>query len=122
MRTELGESPVAFKIDEMGDGKVQITFFENAVKIEPQQTEEQSRWAVDEYRLVVANRKGLQDSIEANYTAWIEKAKDQEILDAKKILEEKPVAYSENLDLMEMVAEQQYYICLLEMGVTEDDL
>ncbi len=28
----------------------------------------------------------------------------------------------ENLDLMEMVAEQQYYICLLEMGVTEDDL
>lgn len=122
MRTELGESPVAFKIEEMGDGKVQITFFENAVKIEPQQTEEQSRWAVDEYRLVVANRKGLQDSIEANYTVWIEKAKDQEILDAKKILEEKPVAYSENLDLMEMVAEQQYYICLLEMGVTEDDL
>ena len=28
----------------------------------------------------------------------------------------------ENLDLMEMVAEQQYYICLLEMGVTQDDL
>ena len=26
------------------------------------------------------------------------------------------------LDLMEMIAEQQYYICLLEMGVTEDDL
>lgn len=122
MRTELGESPVAFKIDEMGDGKVQITFFENAVKIEPQQTEEQSRWAVDEYRLVVANRKGLQDSIEANYTAWIEKAKDQEILDTKKILEEKQVTYSDQLDMMEMMAELQFDICLLEMGVTEDDL
>ena len=28
----------------------------------------------------------------------------------------------EKHDMMEMVAEQQYYICLLEMGVTEDDL
>ena len=122
MRTELGESPVAFKIDEMGDGKVQITFFENAVKIEPQQVEEQSRWAVDEYRLVVANRKGLQNSIEANYMAWIERAKDQEILDAKKILGEKPVTYSDQLDAMEMMAELQFDICLLEMGVTQDDL
>ena len=28
----------------------------------------------------------------------------------------------ENLDLMEMLAEQMYYQCLNEMGVTEDDL
>lgn len=26
------------------------------------------------------------------------------------------------LDLMELVSEQQYQLCLLEMGVTEDDL
>ena len=26
------------------------------------------------------------------------------------------------MDMMEMMAEQQYYICLLEMGVSEDDL
>ena len=32
MRTELGESPVAFKIDQIGT-RAQITFFENAVQL-----------------------------------------------------------------------------------------
>lgn len=28
----------------------------------------------------------------------------------------------ENLDLMELLAEQEFYLCLLEMGVSYDDL
>lgn len=28
----------------------------------------------------------------------------------------------ENLDLMEMIAEQEFYICLLELGVNINDL
>jgi hypothetical protein len=29
---------------------------------------------------------------------------------------------TENLNLMEMIAEQEFYICLLELGVSYDDL
>ena len=119
MVTQLGTKPPDFNIQTIGN-LAQITFYENAVKLEA--IDENENWQADAFVLTVPNRPNLQSSIASNYASWIEKAKDQEILDAKKILEEKPVTYSDQLDTMEMVAELQFDICLLEMGVTQDDL
>ena len=76
MRTELGESPVAFKVDVIGS-RAQITFFENAVQL-PSAPDEQPRWEADMYTLDVPNRPRLAASVESNYAAWMNMAKAQE--------------------------------------------
>lgn len=75
MKTELGESPVAFKLDLIGK-RAQVTFFENAV--ESAEPEGAPRWQADMYTLNVPWRPGLQASVEANYQAWLNVAKAQE--------------------------------------------
>lgn len=75
MRTEIGEIPqLLFEIKTIGN-EAQVIFWENAQEVVREQG---VNWAVDEYRLKVKNRKGLQESIEANYQAWLDKAKAQE--------------------------------------------
>lgn len=85
MKTELGESPVAFKVDLIGS-RAQVTFFENAAQLP---SDEQPRWEADMYILDVPARPGLVASIEANYQAWLDVAKTQEGILPPKAIEER---------------------------------
>ena len=96
MRTELGESPVAFKVDLIGT-RAQVTFFENAVQLP---SEEQPRWQADMYTLDVAARPGLTASIESNYQAWLDMAKAQEEVLPPKALDERVEDVEATIDLI----------------------
>ena len=98
MRTELGESPVAFKVDVIGS-RAQITFFENAVQL-PSAPDEQPRWEADMYTLDVPNRPGLTASVESNYAAWMNMAKAQEEILPPPTIEQRVDVVEENLSLL----------------------
>ena len=98
MRTELGESPVAFKVDVIGS-RAQITFFENAVQL-PSAPDEQPRWEADMYTLDVPNRPGLTASVESNYAAWMDMAKAQEEILPPPTIEQRVDIVEENLSLL----------------------
>lgn len=97
MRTELGESPVAFKIDQIGK-RAQITFFENAIKLPP--VDDKPRWQADMYILDVPNRAGLTASVESNYAAWMNMAKAQEEILPPKPLDERVGDVEDDVDLI----------------------
>ena len=121
MRTELGESPVAFKVDVIGS-RAQITFFENAMQL-PSASDEQPRWEADMYTLDVPNRPGLTASVESNYAAWMDVAKAQEEILSPKPLDERVSTLEVcALDAMELQSEMLYQLCLMEMGVNANDL
>ena len=96
MRTELGESPVAFKVDVIGS-RAQITFFENAVQLP---SDEQPRWEADMYTLDVPNRPGLTASVESNYAAWMNMAKAQEEILPPPTIEQRVDVVEENVSLL----------------------
>ncbi len=96
MRTELGESPVAFKVDVIGS-RAQITFFENAVQLP---SDEQPRWEADMYTLDVLNRPGLTASVESNYAAWMNMAKAQEEILPPRPLDERVDDVEATIDLI----------------------
>ena len=98
MRTELGESPVAFKVDVIGS-RAQITFFENAVQL-PSAPDEHPRWEADMYTLDVPNRPGLTASVESNYAAWMNMAKAQEEILPPPTIEQRVDVVEENLSLL----------------------
>ena len=98
MRTELGESPVAFKVDVIGS-RAQITFFENAVQL-PSAPDEQPRWEADMYTLDVPNRPGLTASVESNYAFWMDMAKAQEEILPPPTIEQRVDVVEENLSLL----------------------
>lgn len=96
MRTELGESPVAFRINRVGD-MAHITFFENAAQLP---SEDAPRWQADIYTLVVPYRPGLTASIEANYQAWMDRAKAQEEAAPPPTIEERVGVVEETVTLI----------------------
>lgn len=98
MRTELGESPVAFKVDVIGS-RAQITFFENAVQL-PSAPDERPRWETDMYTLDVPNRPGLTASVESNYAVWMGMAKAQEEILPPPTIEQRVDVVEENLSLL----------------------
>jgi len=98
MRTELGESPVAFKVDVIGS-RAQITFFENAVQL-PSAPDEQPRWEADMYTLDVPNRSGLTASVESNHAVWMDMAKAQEEILPPPTIEQRVDVVEENLSLL----------------------
>lgn len=86
MRTELSEMPSSpFEIMVIGND-AQIIFRENAQEVVREQS---TGWAVDEYRLTVKNRKGLQQSVEENLQAWMNAAKAAEQTAPPKTVEER---------------------------------
>jgi hypothetical protein len=97
MRTELGESPVAFKIDQIGK-RAQITFFENAVKLPP--VDDKPRWQADMFTLDVPNRAGLTAAVELNYKTWLDLAKAQEDVQPPKALDERMNDVEATIDLI----------------------
>ena len=58
-------------------GEAEITLIENAVEI-AESAESPRKWTWDEYRLRVKPRQNLADSVENNFTIWLEAAKAAE--------------------------------------------
>ncbi len=97
MRTELGYMPrLPFEIRPVGREAV-ISFYEN---VEPVVREESQAWAVDEYRLTVLNRSGLEASIESNLKAWMDMAKAQEEIPPPKTVDERVTDVERDVDLL----------------------
>lgn len=75
------------------------------------------------YTLTVPNRPGLTASVESNYAAWMNMAKAQEdILPPRPLDERVSTLEVRALDAMELQSEMLYQICLIEMGVNENDI
>jgi hypothetical protein len=97
MRTELGYMPQSpFEIRPVGREAV-ISFYEN---VEPVVREESQAWAVDEYRLTVLNRSGLEDSIENNLQAWMDMAKAAENISPPPTLGERVGVVEGDIELI----------------------
>ena len=120
MRVEIGEMPSKpFEVFRVGEFAV-VKFWENAEK---QESPESERWQADEYQLTVPWRSGLEVSIASNYQAWMALAIASEGVTPPPTIEERVATVEEAaLDLAELQSEMLYQLCLMEMGVNENDL
>ena len=77
MITQSNTQPTsAFIIEKINDNQCDILFFENVKEIE---VEERLNYEYDLYRLPALYRDNLAQSVELNYSAWLEAAKRHEI-------------------------------------------
>lgn len=106
MRTVTGTKPKAFAIQVVGDEAV-ISLYENPVEIlqagiSPLGTKA-SAWSVDEYRLTVPMRPGLEASVQADLALWLALAKAREGYSPPKTVEERVTTVEETLDALSEV-------------------
>lgn len=73
----------------------------------------------DEYCLIAEDRAGLGDEVESNFAAYIAHAKAQEEQDAPPEAKIERVR-GEGVDTIAYVAEVDYRLCLMELGLTDD--
>ena len=72
-KTNYTECPSAFSVERIGERSALVIFAENATEVK---NGENAAWEADAYELVTAWTPTLYTRIEADYTAWIEHAKD----------------------------------------------
>lgn len=86
MKTEISQVPEkGFEIKQVGTD-AHVFFFENA---QESVKEESASFECDMYRLVVPYRPGLEKTIEANLSIWMDAAKAQEGILPPKAIEER---------------------------------
>ena len=72
-KTEFSTCPAPYKIERIGEHSAKVSFAENAVEIK---TESGSRWEADVYSLTVGYTANLEERVQSNMVAWIQRAKD----------------------------------------------
>lgn len=86
MKTEISQVPEkGFEIKQVGVD-AHVFFFENAQEVT---REESVSYECDTYKLVVPFRPGLEKTIEANLSVWMNAAKAQETVAPQKTVEER---------------------------------
>lgn len=71
MQTESNIKPKSFEIEDLRNGKMAVSFFDNI-------EEKEDVYSYDMYRIVVNDRDNLFKDIENNYDLWLQFAKDSE--------------------------------------------
>ena len=105
MKTEFSACPPPFKIERIGEHSAKVSFAENAVEIK---TESGSRWESDVFELTVGYTANLEERVQSNMVAWIQRAKD-----ASKVVVEPTIG--ERLAAVEAVVQgTPSYVELLE--------
>lgn len=112
LNSEFSEQPRLFEIHE-NHGKVQIELHDNIREGVNAQGEQ--CWFADIYYLSTGNTANLAQRIERNFNAFLTlaKAKDADA-EAKRQIEETALTTEE---ITETLADQEFRICLLELGV-----
>lgn len=108
---EFTERPVQFRLEQHDNNEVVLVLHDNIH--EGTNVEGEQCWYADIYYLTLQGTDNLHDRIANNFDAFLAKAK-------KKDEEESTVEPSVTIDdLTEAVIDQEYRICLLEMGVED---
>lgn len=110
--SEFSEQPLLFEIHEH-NGKVQIELHDNIR--EGVNTHGEPCWCADIYYLETGKTTNLAQRIERNFDAYLALAKKKDAEEEeKKRVEETRLTTDE---ITETLADQEYRICLLELGV-----
>lgn len=78
-----------------------------------------SGYEYDEYCLIAEDRAGLSDEVEANFETYLAHAKAQEEQDTPPDVKIN-LLRGDNIDAIAYVAEVDYRLCLMELGLTDD--
>ena len=118
--TEFGNRPPKFAVHRIGD-MAQINFYTEVEQLPD--TENCERWQANELQLTVPWRQGLEQTVSDNYSAWLAMAQEAAGIEPEPTIEERVATVEESaLDLAELQSEMLYQLCLMEMGVNENDL
>ncbi len=105
--------PQQFTVNELANGMTEILIYENIAEFESIDFEQNAKtmYEFDMYEIMIPQRIGLAEEIEANYQEWLDHAKGQigkPLSDKEKIVElEAKVNQSqiENVEIMTMLVE-----------------
>ena len=118
--TEFSNRPPEFAVHKIGD-TAQVNFYTDAERLPD--TENGERWQANELHLTVPWRQGLEQAVRDNYAAWLMMAQEAAGIEPALTIEERVATVEEStLDLAELQSEMLYQLCLMEMGVNENDL
>lgn len=101
MKAESSIKPNKFKIEDLGNGKLSVSFFSNIEEVEITQmgSEETSiKYVYDVYKIELKNRVGLTEEIEEKFESWIDFAKDCEYMELASKIREKRNKLLEDTD------------------------
>ena len=111
MQTESNLKPEKFKIEDLGNGKCVVSFFDNIVEQEVSQLDSEEttiKYVYDMYKITINNRSDLAEELENNFDYWLSFAKDCEYEElAEKVREKRN----------EMLKETDAEMCLDRMGI-----
>lgn len=111
MQVESSVKPNKFEIENIGNGKCVVSFFDNIVEQEVSQLDSEEttiKYVYDMYKITINNRADLAEELENNFEYWLSFAKDCEYEKlAAKVREKRN----------EMLKETDAEMCLDRMGI-----
>lgn len=111
MQVESSTKPNKFEIEDLGNGKSAVSFFDSIAKQEVKESDDKettTKYTYDLYRIEINNRSNLSEEIENNFDSWLAFAKDCEY---EKLATE--VRQKRN----ELLKETDSEMCLDRMGL-----
>ena len=114
---EFSEQPSLFEIYE-NNGTAQIELHDNIH--EGMTAQGEPCWFADIYYMVVGKTENLAQRIEHNFAAYLTLAKQKEA--EQRARDEIEATRLTTDEMTEMLADQEFRICLLELGVEDYDL
>lgn len=111
MRTESNLKPEKFNIENLGNGKLTVSFFDNIVEQEVSQLDSEKKtiiYTYDMYKIELNNRPNLSEEIEQKFESWLDFAKDCEYMQLAAQVREKRNA---------LLAETDKEMCIDRMGI-----
>lgn len=111
MQTESNLRPEKFNIEDLGNGKLAVSFFDNIREEEISQLDSEEKtikYIYDMYKIELNNRPNLSEEIEQKFESWLDFAKDCEYMKLAAQIREKR---------NELLAETDKEMCLDRIGI-----
>lgn len=111
MQTESNLKPKKFKIEDLGNGKCVVSFFDNIVEQEISQVDSEEttiKYVYDMYKITINSRPNLIEELENKFDDWLMFAKDCEY---------EKLATEVRMKRNEMLKETDAEMCLDRMGL-----
>lgn len=111
MQVESSVKPNKFEIEDIGNGRLAVSFFSNIQEIEVSRLDSEEKtikYIYEAYKIELKNRPGLTEEIEERFESWLEFAKDCEYMQLAAQIREKR---------NELLAETDKEMCIDRMGI-----
>lgn len=111
MQVESSVKPNKFEIEDIGNGRLTVSFFSNIQEIEVSRLDSEEKtikYIYESYKIELKNRPGLTEEIEEKFENWLEFAKDCEYMQLATQIREKR---------NELLAETDKEMCIDRMGI-----